>query len=74
MSVRAMLTLTIIRELHTKSVDFVLAYTQADVKSEIFMKLPIGFGVEGAHPKEWFTRLEKILYGLQDAGCRPGMV
>ena len=53
MSIRAMLTLTIIRELHTKSVDFVLAYTQADVKSEIFMELPIGFGVEGSHPKEW---------------------
>ena len=35
---------------HTKSVDFFLAYTQADVKSEIFMEPPIGFGVEGGHP------------------------
>ena len=32
-SVRSMLALSILRELHTKSVDFVLAYTQADVKS-----------------------------------------
>ena len=47
MSVRSMLTLIIIRELHTKSVDFVLAYTQVDVKLEIFMELPIDFGVEG---------------------------
>ena len=33
MYVRAMLTLIIIRELYTKSVDFVLAYNQADVKT-----------------------------------------
>ena len=50
MPVKAMLTLSILREIHTKSVDFVLAYTQVDVKSEIFMELPIDFGVEGDHP------------------------
>ena len=47
-----MVTLVILRELHTKLVDCVLAYTQADVKSEIFMELTIGFGVEGYHPRE----------------------
>ena len=41
--VRAMLTLIILRELHTKSVDFFLDYTQADVKLEISMELPIMF-------------------------------
>ena len=51
MSVRAILTLRILRELHTKSVYFVLACTQADVKSEIFMELPILFGFEGDHPR-----------------------
>ena len=51
MSVRAMLTVSILRELHTKLVGFVLAYTEDDVEIEIFMKLPIGFGVEGAHPR-----------------------
>ena len=51
MSLRSMLTIIIIRELHTKSVDFFLAYTQADVKTEIFMELTISFGVEGSHPR-----------------------
>ena len=37
MYLRAILTLRILRNLHTKSVDFVLDYTQADVKLEIFM-------------------------------------
>ena len=49
MSVRAILTLSILIELHIKSVYFVLAYTQSDVKTEIFMELPIGFLLEGAH-------------------------
>ena len=31
-SVKAMLTLIILREIHIKSVDFVLAYAKADVK------------------------------------------
>ena len=59
MSVRAMLNLSALRELHVKSVNFVLVYTQADVKIWIFMELPIGFGVEGKHPREWVIRLDK---------------
>ena len=47
MSVKDILALAILRELHTKSVDFLLDYTWDDVKSEILMELPIGFGVEG---------------------------
>ena len=68
MSIRSMLTLSIIRELQTKSVDFVLAYTKADVKTEIFMEFPIGFGVEGDHHREWVIILDKNLYGLKDSG------
>ena len=51
MYVRSMLTLGITRELHTRSVNSVLAYTQADVKPDIFIEPPIIFGVEGAHPR-----------------------
>ena len=46
-SVRSMITLSILRELHTKSVNSFLAYNQADVETEIFMELLIGFVVEG---------------------------
>ena len=59
MSFRAMITLNILMEFHTNSVDSVLAYTHADVKSDIFMEPPIGFGVEGFHPREWSTKLDK---------------
>ena len=31
------------------------------------MELPIGFGVEGAHPRNWVVRLNKNIYDLKDA-------
>ena len=44
-SVRIMLTLAAIKNLHTKSINFVLAYPQADLDVDIFMELPQGFNV-----------------------------
>ena len=41
MYVRDNITLIIIKYLHVKSVDFVLSYTQAEVKSGIFMDILI---------------------------------
>ena len=32
------------------------------------MELPIGFGVEDYHPREWVITLDKNLYVLKDAG------
>ena len=32
------------------------------------MELPIGFGVEGAHPREWIIILDKNLFDLKDTG------
>ena len=46
---------------------FFLAYTQADVKSDIFVELPICFGVERSHPREWVVILDKKLYVLKDS-------
>ena len=66
--VRAMLTLIILRYLHTKSIYFVLAYKQADLKSVIFMELPIGFGFGGDHPREWIIRLDANNYGPNNSG------
>ena len=67
MYVRAILILSLLIEIHTNSVDFVLAYTQNNVKTEIFVELPIGFGVEGTRPIEWI-RLYKNHCVLKDAG------
>ena len=65
---REMLTLSILRNLHTNYVGFFLSYTQADVKSEIFMEIPKGFGVEEAHPRSWIVSLNNNLYVRKDSG------
>ena len=71
MSGRSMITLSILRYIHTESVNFVLVYNQTNEKSDIFMELPIGFGVEGSHPREWVIRLDNHLWSKE---YRPGMV
>ena len=49
---------------------FFLAYTQANLKPEIFIELPIGLGVDRDLPREWFIVLDKGIYGLKDAGLK----
>ena len=51
MYIKSMIALRILRDIHTKSVDSVLAYTQVGVKSEIFLKLLVGFSAEGSYQR-----------------------
>ena len=67
MKVRIMLTLASIENLHTKSIDFVLAYPQADLDVDIYMELPQGFNV-GPESRRYVLKLQKNLYGLKQAG------
>ena len=67
MSVRIRLTLEAIKHLHTKSIDFVLAYPQANLDVEIYKELPQVFNVE-PESRRYFLNLQKNLYGLKQAG------
>jgi hypothetical protein len=68
-SVRLMLIFSEIHKLHTRSIDFTLAFPQADVKVDIYMELPIGCSPsDGAGKDEYVLKLIKNLYGLKDAG------
>ena len=63
-SIRMMLTLSVIHSLHTKSIDFTLAFPQADVEPVIYMEVPLGCEVpEG----DYVCLLLKNLYGLKQA-------
>ena len=46
-----------------RSIDFIMAYTQADVKTEIFMQLPAGMTIQGVDPNKHLLKLQKKLYG-----------
>ena len=51
---------------HMRSIDFVMAYTQADVKTDIFMQLPTHTTIQGMDPNKHLLKLQKNLYGQKD--------
>jgi hypothetical protein len=58
---------------HTRQLDFVLAYTQADIERDLYMKLPAGFTlpdrtITEQDRKDYVLKLEKNLYGQKQAG------
>ena len=65
-SVRTLLVMSKIHGMHTKSIDFVQAYPQADVKVPIYLHTPQMVILTGGHDK--VLRLRKNCYGLKDAG------
>jgi hypothetical protein len=68
MSVRLMLILTLVEGLQSRSIDFTLAYSQADLDVDIFLELPHGFRLEGFDEKEFVLKLHKNLYAIKQAG------
>jgi hypothetical protein len=72
-TIRFVMTLAIINNWHTKQLDFVLAFPQADIERELYMKLPTGFSIEGMtlseeEKKDHVLKLVKNLYGQKQAG------
>ena len=51
---------------HMQSIGFILAYTQVQVKTNIYMKLPTGTTLPHLDPMKHLLKLEKNLYGLKD--------
>ncbi len=50
-----------------------LAFTQADIEQDLYMRLPAGFVIQGKTPsdedrKKYVLKLEKNLYGQKQAG------
>ncbi|MEM7283838.1 MAG: reverse transcriptase domain-containing protein, partial [Pseudomonadota bacterium] len=74
-TVRLMITTALIQNWHMKSIDFVLAFPQAPVKTDIFMKppkVPTDFTIPDMPSfTDRFNKVYKLiknLYGLKDAG------
>ncbi len=62
-----MLIAALINAWTTRQIDFVLAYTQADVECELYMSIPKGFEVEGSDDAQ-VLNLRKNLFGQRQAG------
>ena len=64
---RILTTIAKLRNLHTKSVDFVQAYPQALIKSAIYLHPPAGVILNSSRG-DMVLKLIRNLYGLKDAG------
>jgi hypothetical protein len=67
------MSLAMLNKWHTRQLDFLLAYTQADIERDLYMKIPAGFVVSGKalseeERKKYALKLEKNLYGQKQAG------
>ncbi len=70
-SIHLILAIAKIHGLSSKSIDFVLAFPQADLEVPVYMELPIGFDTpNGENCKFYVLRLNKSLYGLKQAGYK----
>jgi hypothetical protein len=69
LTIRLLLALCNIHGRESKSVEFILAFPQADLKVDIWMELPQGIVVDSS-PKSsraYVLKLKKSLYGLKQA-------
>ena len=69
LTVCLLLALCNIHGLHSKSINFVLAFPQADLDIDFWMELPMGI-VVGSHESKshgYVLKLKKSLYGLKQA-------
>jgi hypothetical protein len=67
-SIRLCLTFSLIFDWHTRQLDFVLAFPQADVECDLYMELPRGLKFDGMHRSTHCIKLIKNLYGQKQAG------
>ena len=67
-SIRTLLVLSILNKWHTRQVDFVLAFPQAPIEYELFMKLPLGIKIDGVSNRTHCLQLLRNLYGQKQAG------
>ena len=74
-TVRLIFTLALVSNWHIHSIDIILAYPQADIKTDIFLqplRVPFDFPIPDLpNPLDHLTKVYKLiknLYGLKDAG------
>jgi Reverse transcriptase (RNA-dependent DNA polymerase)/GAG-pre-integrase domain len=66
-TIRLFLVLSLLNKWHTRQIDFVLAYPQADIECPIYMDIPSQLEYQGSR-KDHCLLLKKNLYGQKQAG------
>jgi len=63
-----MLALALVNNWHTQQIDYVLAYPQAPIEREIYMKIPRGMEIGGKDKNDYVLKLHRNIYGQKQAG------
>ena len=50
-SIHFFLIITLLKKWHTHQLDFIWAYMQANIKTDLYMEIPKGFDIEGERSK-----------------------
>ena len=66
-SIRVLLAMVAAWGWHTKQIDYVLAFPQAPVEKEIYMRIPKGFEVDGNN-HDHVLKVNRNVYGQKQAG------
>ena len=70
LTVKILLVIAKLHKLDSKSIDFVLAFPQADLDTDIWMEIPPGFEAEDGAVQTMVLKLNKSLYGLKEKQCK----
>lgn len=64
-----MFILSLIEGWYSESIDFTLAFPQADVEVPMFVEVPVGMDLEGLSKKDYVLELKKHLYGMKQVSA-----
>jgi hypothetical protein len=67
-SIRLLLAMVALHGWHTKQIDFVLAFPQAPVDRDTYMRIPAGFEIPDGNTKDYVLKLHRNVYGSKVAG------
>ena len=67
-SIRMLLNQTALHRWHTNHLDYVLAYPQAPVERDLYMKIPAGFEIENGKNLDYVLKIHCNIYGQKQAG------
>jgi hypothetical protein len=67
-AIRIMVALAVIQSLYLRQIDFVQAYPQAPIETDMYMELPLGIETRHGNSKDHVLKLLSNLYGQKQAG------
>ena len=62
-AIRLVLTMVLLNQWHTVQLDYVLAFIQAPINRELYMRIPTGMQVPNGNKSDYVLQLKRNIYG-----------